>query len=325
MADFSMGYALGSGFSLIRTRPGAILAWGLTYLLIGMVLPLGMALWVMGPEIPRLVASFSQLQASTAGPPPEFMVFQSKMMLVQPVTMLAPLIAQTILAAAVFRAVLEPGARSMASLRLGRRELWLGLTLLVAGILTAVALVAMELIGIIVGVILGLVFEAAHVDVAVRIVVFVMLGLALFGTFLAVAVRFSLALPMSFAEGQFRLFESWELTRGHAGKLFGLAVLVALISIVLAILFESLLIGALLLAAMGPHLDPAAFEAIAHHPELLWRPPVLAVGAVAGVVFALAMGAVFAINLAPWAVAYRELAPGARPEPREGGVYVPVP
>ena len=33
-------------------------------------------------------------------------------------------------------------------------------------------------------------------------------------------LRLSLALPMSFAQRRFRLYESWDLTRGQAGKMF---------------------------------------------------------------------------------------------------------
>ena len=38
MADFSIGDAVGSGFGLMGKRPVSVMAWGLTFLIIGMAL-----------------------------------------------------------------------------------------------------------------------------------------------------------------------------------------------------------------------------------------------------------------------------------------------
>ncbi len=324
MADFSIGEALGAGFGLVGRRPISVLTWGLAYVLLGVALPLGLVFWALGPDI---VGLMSKLQSGLApnADPQVFMALQAKIMVVQPVMILAPLIVETLVGAAAFRAVLEPDNRGFAYLRLGRRELWLGLVILVGGFLTMIALFMVEILALVLGLLLNLAFEAAHLDWAFRIVAFVALGLVLLIGSLAVAVRFSLAGPMSFAEGQFRLFESWELTRGHGWKLLGLALLVAIIGMVLAILFECLIAGGVILAVLASHIGPADFTQLAQHPETQWRSGLSAALAVAAIALSFAIGTVFAISLAPWAVAYRELLPGAKPSPREGGLYVPAP
>ena len=53
---------------------------------------------------------------------------------------------------------------------------------------------------------------------------------AIFGL-VVLALRLSMAGPMTFVAGEFRLFQSWRLTRGHAGSLFLVALLVAVIMI----------------------------------------------------------------------------------------------
>ena len=56
-----------------------------------------------------------------------------------------------------------------------------------------------------------------------------------------VSLRLSLAGPITFTERQFRLFESWTLTRGRGWRLFGVAVIVAVVAMV--IYFAAVILG----------------------------------------------------------------------------------
>ena len=325
MTDFSIGDALGSGFDLIGRRPFSVVGWGLVYVLLGLVLPFGLMAAALGPDILDLVAKAKAGLAPAAAPPTFFPAFQARMMMVEPVLMLVPPIVQAVLAGAVFRAVLEPRNRGLGYLRLGRREFWLAVVLLVSGILAMMLLMAFEIGGGVAGLVLNAVFDAQHVEWPARIAVFAALGLVLLAIFLGICVRFSLALPMSFAEGHFRLFESWTLTRRRGWKLFGLAVLVGVISMVMLMLFEGLLVGAAFAAAAATHFEWSAWQSAVNDPQVLVHSGLAwwLLGAMA--VFSFAMGAVFAVATAPWAFVYRALSATKPPSPREGGLYEPVP
>ena len=82
--------------------------------------------------------------------------------------------------------------------------------------------------GILTGVGLGL----------IAVVVLVWLGL-----------RLSMAAPMTFVDRQFRLFESWSLTRGSAWRLLGVAVLSLLMVFVLELVVAGVVLGAMFAAA----------------------------------------------------------------------------
>ena len=327
MTDFSIGDALGAGFGLVKRRPVSVLVWGLTFLLLGVALPMGLIVGLMGSDYFALlrsarpdIAPMSPAAASGMMQP-----LVAKWLLLQPILLLVGLLLRPILIAAVFRAVLRPRERGLAYLRFGRSELWLVLVDLVARILAAMLFVGLALIGLILGFILYAVFQSQNLDWAIRGAAFATLGILLFAIFIGICVRFSLAWPMSFAEGQFRLFESWELTRKHAWKLFALALLIALVGAAVAIVCEVVAGVAVMLAVGGAHWSQANVLALVQDPRALLTPGFeigLAVGGLAGAYLG---GALFAIATAPWAVAYRELLPATRPEPNDGGLYVPAP
>jgi hypothetical protein len=319
MADFSIGDALGSGFGLMGKRPISVMAWGLTYLILGMALPVWIALSVLGPDF------FSMFKTWHPGMSPAevrnvMLPMHGKMMLFQPIMFVTTLAAQAILMGAVFRATLEPRNRGLLYLRIGPRELWLALLSFVIRILAGILLVVMALAGLAIGFGLNLVFEGQHVDWVARNCAFVALGLLDLAIFIGICVRFSLAAPMTFAESNFRLFESWGLTRRHGWKLFALGFLVAVVSVVVVLAFEAVVFGVILLGVGGLHLDQATFQGFMQDPNKLWSSGVGEGAIVVALVAAYAFGGVFAVSLAPWAVAYRELLPRA-PAPPAGGLF----
>jgi hypothetical protein len=242
-------------------------------------------------------------------------------LLAVPLLLLAVLVAHAAVSGAVYRSVLEPDKRGFGALRFGPQELWLillfaarsvvfgclgGALVFGAGLVCALGmLVSAWLPQPWAGVVRAPVFIAA------------LLGAAAVGVW--VWLRLSLAGPMTFAERQFRLFESWTLTRGHVKALLGLGGLLLVIRQGLPILIVlPVYVCAMLLAAscagfvdfgqvggapFGGQADAGALLAAA-------TPVVL----IAVLIAMLAIGGLEAVFLAPWAVAYRELSRHAEPE-----------
>ena len=133
-------------------------------------------------------------------------------------------------------------------------------------------------------------------------------------------LRFSMAGPMTFAERTFRLFESWTLTRGRAGSLFLLALLIALVLLLFQAVVITLAAMLVLLVAGGT----AAFaDATALNALFVQSPSALfaSLGGVMVFVFvvvSILAGFAFAITLAPWADAYRQLTAGGEDAPQTG-------
>ncbi len=160
----------------------------------------------------------------------------------------------------------------------------MALVMLVMGIL--IALVAVGLMLLCVALVAGLVFglSSAHANAGWGALAGVIVGVAAVWAIIWVGLRWSLALPLTFAEGRFRLFESWALTRGHALKLFGLSVVLAVIVGVIGMVAECVL-AVIVLSAVGlAHLDASSINAFLSQPPQVWLPavaPWLALAAVA--------------------------------------------
>jgi hypothetical protein len=297
MGDFSADRAIGAGFRLIGREPLAFLAWCLTYLVLGVGPQIGFVAAIL-PEWSRM----AQEIASTAGAQTpmssaEMFRAQAGMMQLQPLVWIASLVSHTVILSAIYRAVLEPSDRAFLYLRIGTRELWLGLTMLVLFVLAILlAIVVMAPAMILVGVLSALAHQAPGVQLAILPVMLLACGVIVW-----VLLRLSLATPMSFAQRGFRLYESWDLTRGQAGKMF----LVALAFVVIAWLTEMILAG-VGLALLGGFSSLERLSAWIRHPQfdLASLMPWILGGAVVATILSTAMHALFG---AGWAEIYREL------------------
>jgi hypothetical protein len=307
MARFSATGAATSGFGLIGREPLAVLVWGLVVLVV-LVLPCFGLAWTVVPDF----VSFAKLTEAPSGDASgqaaisQMMQLQSKMMLFNLLYWVGGTGVKAVLAAAVFRAVLEPSQKGFAYLKLGARELWLALVSLVMGVLAYMACMAAAIVvalcaamAYFVGVQSG---QAAGVGAC--ILVAVILGLAATGALIWAALRLSMAGPMSFSERKFLLFESWTFTRGQAWPLLGMVLLLGLIIIALELVLYTVLgVG---FVAFGLKLVTQMQTMTGQPPEawlrLLW--PYVAAFAFIG---SLLSGPAMALVFAPWATAYRDL------------------
>lgn len=319
MSGISIGETVVSGFGLVVRRPAAVLLWGLLFTAI-VILPLAL---VFGPLLSGLPALVRTAQQGGQAEVSEAVAMRvaGGVLLAVPLLVIAVAVAHAMVTGAVYRSVLEPAKRDFASLRFGRQELWLILLAVarwfVTGVMaTGVAVCALLVCG------LGLLLSAWLVQpwqgiVRAPFFIVAVLGAVCAGVW--ISLRLSLAGPMTFAERHFRLFESWTLTRGHVWELLGLGALLLVIRQGLPILLAMAIYGGVALltattigfvdfghlgsAPLSGQVDVAALLAAA-------TPVILIVV----LVLMLALGALQAVFLAPWAVAYRALSLDAKPE-----------
>ncbi len=297
MGDFSIGEAVGSGFSLIRRQPLSVVIWGFMLLIMQLLV-----LMNFGPLYSSMIA---QVLANPGGGPAAIQAIQGQVAQAAAVGNLlsfVQLFVVVIIYCAVFRAVLRPEARGVAYLRLGMAELFLFAVLFGGSIaFFIVVLFAVLVIALVVG---GL--AAAHAGVAAAIIVLLSAGALIWFTVWAL-LRLSLVGPMIVADNKFHLFDAWRLTRGKAAKLFGVGALVFLImlaaEIVVGLIVVAVGLTALSSYAGGLQNIPALVRQLG--PGILSQAVPWLIGF--AVVTAPLLGCGYAIMGAPWARVYRDL------------------
>lgn len=218
-----MGGAISAGFRLIRREPVAFVVWTALYAVIGVIPQLVVARGVLGAAAARDPAALQRVQA------------------LQPLQFVTGLLVLILFYGAIQRAQLRPQERGLFFLRLGRRELWMLLTLL--------AVLGIALLGMVVTLVpLGLLGASAGRTPSVASSFAVILGvLGLLGVAFWGSARIVCAVPMSFDESGFRLRKAWRLTRGSFWRIFGvyaalfgmlLAVELALFGLILGAVFR---------------------------------------------------------------------------------------
>jgi hypothetical protein len=319
--SIDIGKAAFSGFGLIGRRPLSVLVWGIGYMVV-VGLP---TLWVMSQFWPAYMHMMqgmmtAQVSAQSSGASPmeaqqqmqqQMMQYMGPMMQAAPLFWLVGILGlfvRGVLIAAVLRAVLEPENKGFFYLRLGMQEVWQALLSFVMAMLLAVLFCVAFIVGGILAAILAAVLgKAAGIGV-------VLVMLVTFVACIYITLRFALAPAMTFADRNFRLFESWKLTRGHVGALFAIVLILIVLIWVLEIIIGGVAVGVLF--ANGDSLrafvqsanvnaaDPTVFM------QNFWKtmtPFIMG----ATIVGSLLSGAAFAILLAPFATVYKQLTAGA--------------
>lgn len=300
----SIGSAVGAGFSLIGRRPVSVISWGFfLYLAIFALLIIGVL--IVGISV---LSKFGTLSSPSSDPTATAQAFVDIMLSLWPavlIVMIGGLFINAIVQGAVFRSILTPDQRGFFSLRFGGQEFALVLlNLLYIPIVLVVYLVTVVIFGAL------FYLSSTMKDAGALVVVLIVF----FGIFYALALmwfalKFSMAAPMTFAEGRVRFFKSWSVTKGEGWSLFGLAwiMLLVIIGVSIGYLIVSSIISAIFgggavmmaLSQAGNSQNPsAAFSQ--------W--PVLLAAQIPGLIMGAAFqGAIQAISLGPWADVYRQL------------------
>lgn len=307
MAAIDIGKAATAGFRVIGRSPMAVLAWALVLLVVGVLPAAGLISAFLGALAEMVEAEAAGREAA----PEDIMPMMSAMFAMQPVILVTGIIVRALLTSAIFRAVLEPSERRWFYLRLGAQELWMALMIAVMWVL--MSLLSFPAVFLIMPIVMFAVASApdnpAMIVGPTAIVVLVIAAL-----YVWLLIRFSMALPMTFAQRKFRLFESWTMTRGRTGQLFGVGVIVVAMVLLLELLVAAVFVAVSFSLHGAGGLDEAAIAAFFAQDASIWMAE-LAPWAIGVAVLGAVIGAVMStVVTAPWAEVYRQLK-GAGGEP----------
>ncbi len=283
MKDFSASDAIGAGFRLVGRNPLAVLVWAGFYFVLGVIPSL---FWIRTASKAMGDVAYGGGAFANDAARQSFASAFSGLGAWAPLAWLAGFILACVLYGAVYRAVLEPQDNRFFYLRLGGRELWLGLTMVALFILFGICCA-------IVGVALALIGHSAP-----GFVTFIAI-LGAIAMMIWLVMRFSLATSMAFAERRFIFLESWSLTAGHALKLFGVALaLVAIVFLAELVIFVPIGMAAGFLGVLSRHMVESPGAMMDH------SMPLIIVG---GLVLSVFAALVYSILGAPWVDIYRQL------------------
>src|SRR5580658_1598440 len=298
----SVGTAVGAGFGLIGRRPLSVIAWGFFNYLATMVLII-VAFAVVGvPLLLRIVALRGEVQTDPTEAAQLAMQIFGAMIPALIVVMVGSLFINAVSMGAIFRSVLMPEDRGFASLRLsGREGALVLLQLLYIPIFIALYPASLVLIG-------ALAFAGPQIGGAIGGLLIFIGCLAYLGGLIWLAVRFSMAAPMTFANSSVRFFSSWTVTKGEGGRLFGMALLLVLIVIgvfVAYVIISSVIGGAFMAGAMSSIMHDAGQGGGVPDPSaLIARLPVLFLSFIPTLIMGAAFqGGMLASVQGPWAEA----------------------
>lgn len=297
---FSASDAAFEGFRLVRRNPMALVAWTLLYAVLSLASVFAMSN-AIGPMIAWGERAEALENATPSPTPAEVMaVFQEFGEVILSLAWLLPvsLVVGAMLMAAVARAVLNPRAGGFGYLRLGMDELRVFVVTLVLGILMVCAWLAVWLV---IAVLAGI---AGATGATWLWLLVVLGGLAGVAAIIWLAVRLSLAVPMTVAENRYAFFDSFGLTRGRFWPLLGMTVIVIVMVLVVQLLSSIVTMPLAIMTgqemwSFGASSDPEALRAALD----ISNPWVIASALAEAVVYALIVGVMYA----PFAAAYRDL------------------
>ena len=297
--SFSPTDAAFEGFRLVRRNPMVLLAWTLLYLVVGVATLLTMT--SMFPALAELSAAAEAFRGTDPESLDDFMPILSaygRMFSGMGWVMVLSILTNVMLTTAVSRSVLADHARDVfGHIRLGMDEVRVFVVTLVLSILMGLIAFAV----VIVAAIIGGIAVAAIDGWGWIISLVLLLGSVAFVIWLA--VRWSLAIPITVAEKKMAFFDSFGVTKGRFWPMLGMmllalvmAMLVGLLSMLVSMPI-SLMSGAEMISRASS--DPSVMMA-AYRIDNAWM-------WASTVVNAIISALLFGILYAPFAAAYRDL------------------
>jgi len=300
VAEIAITQAAFAGFGILRRKPWAPLVWSLLYAGI-----LGAMVVYLGGAFIQAIGKLITLRGGGQPPPLELVLGLLGSIIGGYFLMLIVFwVLGAVINMAVVRAVMAPEASAFAYLRLGRAELWLMLANFILFILYTIASTAMA---IPVALIEAVALTTAARDMAPFITW--PFQLVTWAVTIWLGLRFCMVAPMIFAEGKFRLFESWSFTRGRVGRLFqvGLVMVLVTIGVYLVLTVIGLAVGVPMFTQMANSITAQAF--FSQTPAQVWRQvePFIVLYIV---LIWIGSTVLFPLFFAPWPDVYRQLKGG---------------
>ncbi len=309
MAEFSATDAAFTGFRIVRERPLAAAVWASLQVVMGLFIG-ALMVQTAGPALMAIRDNglAPKDPAVTLGILRQLLPMYSGLLVYS-------LIFYPILYAAMSRVVLRPADDRFGYLRLGRdelRQLGLMLLILVLAFIFYVLSLLVLLIVVVIGVVAGGGAHAGAPPSAAAILVS-LLGVAGFLCgWIYLAVRLSLASPLTFATGRVDLFGSWALTRRHFWPMFGAYLLAFTLACVVYLLGYAVILAIVAVTGGGA----AGLQDMAH-PDLGSMRAFLTPVRLLQTVLSSALAAlILPVLLTPAAAIYQSLAahaPGPQP------------
>ncbi len=237
MAEFSATDAALEGFRLTRERPRTVLVWA-ALMLVSSLVSNGLIVALAGEAFAEL------MQGGGGGDPDETLANMRRVVPAYGLLLPLGILFSSVITAAIYRALLHPSEGGPGFLRFGRDELRLAGALVLVGLLLAGAGIAVLVVASLLGLAAGAGGGGAVGGGLVA-------ALLILGALVFVGVRFSLALPATFAERRIRVFESWRLTKGRFWPLLGAYVLSFILAFVVLLLALMIYLAIAALVAGG--------------------------------------------------------------------------
>ena len=299
---FSATEAAFEGFRVVRRRPMALIFWALFYMVIMVA-----ALALVGGSLIGLMNAAEGLETSGVTSPEDYMPILANYMAILAVILPGSLIASAMIYAAESRSVLRPTESALGYLRLGMDEV----RVLVVSIVLCIVFVVLSVVvfgGV--GVVAGIATASETPALWLVVVLLVCVAIALF---IWLAVRFSLAIPITMAERRIAIFDSFAFTKGRFWPLLGMALLAGVMSIVVGLL-GSLVAMPIQLATGGMEgLASLEGESLQVILQTAW-PAIAAWIVINAIMSALQVAVVYA----PFSAAYRDIKGGEPDAPAHG-------
>lgn len=275
------------GFRVTRRKPLAVLSWAVVVAALYALFQ-----WAAGPWMLIMFEQAKALEGVTQPTPEQVAPAAQAWGVIMLYSLPLVVIGAALLAPAIVRSVLSPEDSRMAYMRFGKAE---------AQVLAVkvMMLVTQCLLSMISFMVVGLLLGLAVAMPVLWLVAFVAMVAAIFAT-VWLALRFSLAVPATLAEGRIALDSSWRMTKGQTSRLLGVVAMSVLFSLLVSLLLSMTLAPLNLLMPITETVDPVERARA-----------LLAQGAVGVIIAAIINGALmtaqFSLIYAPFAAVYQRL------------------